>query len=84
MAIENKAPGKDVSPEDLETKFPLAAKKDPGHRSRFEINGVEFGGDLIPAFAGPNMVESEELIVATAKAVHPGARTSSGVEPSSR
>lgn len=69
MAIENKAPGKDVSAEDLDTKFPLAAKKHEGHKSRFEVNGVEFGSDLIPIFAGPNMVESEELIVATAKAV---------------
>jgi 3-deoxy-7-phosphoheptulonate synthase len=33
------------------------------------VAGVEFGGDLIPVFAGPNMVESEELIVTTAKAV---------------
>ena len=69
MAIENKAPGKDVSDEDLESKFPLAAKKNPDHRSKFEVAGVEFGGDLIPVFAGPNMVESEELIVETAKAV---------------
>lgn len=69
MVIENKAPGKDVSEEDLKTKFPLAAKKNPEHKSRFDVAGVEFGGDLIPVFAGPNMVESEELIVNTAKAV---------------
>ena len=58
MAIENKAPGKDVSEEDLKTKFPLAAKKSPDHKSTFNIAGVEFGGPLIPVFAGPNMVES--------------------------
>lgn len=69
MAIENKAPGKDVSEEDLRDKFPLAAKKSPDHRSRFTVAGVEFGGDRIPVFAGPNMVESEELIVNTARAV---------------
>ncbi|KAA3651812.1 MAG: 3-deoxy-7-phosphoheptulonate synthase [Proteobacteria bacterium] len=69
MPIENKAPGKDVSEEDLLTKFPLAAKKSPAHRSRFVVQGVEFGGELVPIFAGPNMVESEALIVATAKAV---------------
>ena len=63
MAIENKFPGKDISPEDLENKFPLVAKKHPTHRSRFSIAGVEFGGDLIPVFAGPNMVESRELIL---------------------
>jgi len=62
MRIENKFPGKDVSPEDLVTKFPLAARKDPFHKSRFKVAGVEFGGDLVPVFAGPNMVESKELI----------------------
>jgi 3-deoxy-7-phosphoheptulonate synthase len=69
MAIENKAPGKDVADEDLASKFPLAARKHPGHRSRFSVAGVEFGGELVPVFAGPNMVESRELIVETAKAV---------------
>lgn len=69
MSIENKAPGKDISMEDMVSKFPLAAKKHPEHRSRFEVQGVEFGGDLIPIFAGPNMVESEELIIKTATAV---------------
>ena len=62
MAIENKFPGKDISQEDLETKFPLAAKKNDTHKSIFTVSGVEFGGDLIPIFAGPNMVESKELI----------------------
>ena len=69
MAIENKFPGKDVSAEDLLTKFPLVAKKDPDHRSQFEINGIKFGTDLIPIFAGPNMVESESLIIDIAKNV---------------
>lgn len=69
MVIENKAPGKDVTVEDLINKFPLAAKKSPEHRSRFMVEGVEFGGSLIPIFAGPNMVESEELIVNTARSV---------------
>ncbi len=69
MAIENKAPGKDVTQEDMETKFPLAAKKSPDHVSRFTVAGVEFGGPLIPVMAGPNTVETEELIVATARAV---------------
>ena len=69
MSIENKAPGKDITLDDMETKFPLAAAKEPGHRSRFTISGVEFGGSLIPVMAGPNTVENEEMIVATAKAV---------------
>ena len=63
MSIENKFPGKDISQEDLETKFPLVAKQNATHKSRFTVSGVEFGGDLIPIFAGPNMVESKELIL---------------------
>lgn len=62
MAIENKVPGKDVLASDLKDKFPLVAKKSSDHISKFSIAGVEFGGPLIPIFAGPNMVESEELI----------------------
>ena len=67
MNIENKFPGKDISEEDLKSKFPLVAKKNPNHVSKFEIQGVEFGGDLIPIFAGPNMVESKELILNVAE-----------------
>lgn len=69
MKIENKFPGKDISPEDLKTKFPLVARKDPQHKSRFTIAGVEFGGALVPVFAGPNMVESRDLILDIAKNV---------------
>lgn len=64
--IQNKAPGKDVSAEDMKEKFPLASKKNNTHFSKFEISGVPFGDTLIPIMAGPNMVESEELIVRTA------------------
>jgi 3-deoxy-7-phosphoheptulonate synthase len=67
--FENKVPGKDVSLDDLKTKFPLAAKTSEDHKSVFSIAGVEFGGDLVPIFAGPNMVESPELISETAIAV---------------
>lgn len=69
MSIENKFPGKDITSEDLKTKFPLVAKKGPDHRSRFQVSGVEFGGDLVPIFAGPNMVESYELILDIAENV---------------
>ena len=69
MTIENKVPGKDVLPSDLTDKFPLAAKKDSQHFSKFSVSGVNFGADLIPIFAGPNMVESEELIYDIAKFV---------------
>lgn len=69
MNIENKFPGKDISTEDLLTKFPLVARKDGQPRSRFTVAGVEFGGELVPVFAGPNMVESRELILEVAKSV---------------
>lgn len=61
--MDNKAPGKDVSAQDLLDKFPLAAKKSPDHKSVFDVAGVTFGGDLIPVFAGPNTVENREQIV---------------------
>ena len=64
--IQNKAPGKDVSIEDMKEKFPLTAKKDKSHNSTFEISGTSFGSKLIPVMAGPNMVENENLIVETA------------------
>ncbi len=67
--MDNKFPGKDISIEDLKTKFPLAAKKNKKHKSKFKIAGVEFGGNTIPVFAGPNMVESEKLIMDIAKNV---------------
>ena len=65
--MDNKFPGKDISDEDLKTKFPLAAKKNQDHKSKFTVAGVKFGGDLIPIFAGPNMVESKDLIFDVAK-----------------
>ena len=69
MTLENKFPGKDISLEDIKTKFPLVAKKNKNHKSKFKISGVEFGSKLIPIFAGPNMVESEKLIINCAKNV---------------
>ncbi|HEY0836145.1 MAG TPA: 3-deoxy-7-phosphoheptulonate synthase [Azospirillum sp.] len=69
MAISNAAPGKDVSAEDLVSKFPLTARKSPDDATRFSVRGVEFGGPLIPVMAGPNTVENEAMIVETAKAV---------------
>jgi len=63
MTLDNKFPGKDVSHEDLLSKFPLAAAKSVGHRSSFDVEGIIFGSDTIPVMAGPNMVESEQLIL---------------------
>lgn len=69
MAIENKFPGKDITIEDIKTKFPLVAKNNKNHISKFKISGVEFGSSLVPIFAGPNMVESYRLIMDCAKNV---------------
>lgn len=67
--MDNKFPGKDISLEDIRSKFPLAAKKSKNHVSTFKISGVEFGPNTIPIFAGPNMVESKDLILNVAKNV---------------
>ena len=64
--IQNKAPGKDVSVEDMAEKFPLASKKSDTHFSKFDVGDIPFGDSLIPIMAGPNMVENEKLIVETA------------------
>lgn len=64
--IENKAPGKDISLDDMKEKFPLVSKKSDAHFSKFEVAGTFFGDKLVPVMAGPNMVESEDLIVETA------------------
>lgn len=61
--MDNKAPGKDVTDQDLLDKFPLAAKKSANHKSVFEVAGIPFGTDLIPVFAGPNTVENEAQII---------------------
>jgi len=60
MSIENKFPGKDISNEDLKSKFPLCTKKK--NKGSFKVNNVIFGGQKIPIMAGPNMVESLKLI----------------------
>ncbi len=67
--MDNKFPGKDISREDLISKFPLAAKQNPEHKSKFKISNVDFGGEKVPIFAGPNMVENKDLIFDVAKNV---------------
>lgn len=61
--MDNKFPGKDISLSDLKDKIPLVTKKG---RKIVDVNGVIFGGEKIPIFAGPNMVESQELIIEAA------------------
>jgi 3-deoxy-7-phosphoheptulonate synthase len=65
--LNNKFPGKDVSFDDLKTKFPLCAKKHKNHKSKFNVAGVEFGGKTIPILAGPNLAESKSLVFKIAK-----------------
>ena len=67
--MDNKFPGKDITEEDIKTKFPLVSKKKDSHKSKFIISDVEFGGNTIPIFAGPNMVESKDLIMDVAQNV---------------
>lgn len=66
--MDNKFPGKDITESDLISKFPLCAKKNKNHFSSFDVAGVRFGKDLV-IFAGPNMVESRDLILDVAKNV---------------
>jgi 3-deoxy-7-phosphoheptulonate synthase len=66
--MDNKFPGKDITSTDLKNKFPLCAKKNSDHFSSFDVAGVKFGKELV-IFAGPNMVESRELIFDVAKNV---------------
>ena len=58
--MDNKFPGKDISIQDLKSKFPLTAKKNKNHKSIFKIAGVEFGGKKIP-FLLVQIFESEKL-----------------------
>ncbi len=67
--MDNKFPGKDITNEDLISKFPLAAKKNQNHISKFKVNNTLFGGRVIPIMAGPNMVENEKMIIQIAKYV---------------
>jgi 3-deoxy-7-phosphoheptulonate synthase len=59
--MNNKFPGKDISDEDLVSKIPLSASK--GKTVPVTVSDVTFGGESVPIVAGPNTVESEEMIV---------------------
>ena len=67
--VDNKIPGKDITDEDLKSKFPLAAKKYDGHKTTIKVGDVEIGGDELIIFAGPNTVENRDMIINTAKEV---------------
>lgn len=67
--MDNKSPGKDISINDLKTKFPLCIKKNKNHKTIFKVCGVEIGGNRVPVFAGPNLVENKDMILDIAKNV---------------
>ena len=46
--MDNSTPGKDISIEDIQSKFPLAAKKRNDEKTIFNINGVQFGSGFCP------------------------------------
>ena len=61
--IENSFPGKDISLDDIITKFPLSAKKSKVHKSIVKVGDVTFGDLYVPVMGGPNTVESLDLIL---------------------
>jgi 3-deoxy-7-phosphoheptulonate synthase len=67
LNIDNRQPGKDVSNEDLVSKFPLAAKQSPTHQSVVNVRGIAIGGREIVTMMGPNLVENPQMILSIAK-----------------
>ena len=67
--VDNKIPGKDITNDDLQSKFPLAAKKHSQHKTTIKVGNHLIGGDELIVFAGPNTVENREMIIETAKQV---------------
>jgi 3-deoxy-7-phosphoheptulonate synthase len=67
VSFNNANPGKDVSSEDLADKLSRIAFS--GSRTEFTVKDVVFGTDQIQVFAGPNTVESEEMIIDVARNV---------------
>ena len=59
--MENKLPGKDITEEDLKTKFPLASSSNKKKIINIK-DGVTFGSDCIPIIAGPNTVENKDMM----------------------
>ena len=59
--MENKFPGKDITEEDLETKFPLSSSSNK--KKIISISkDISFGADQIPIIAGPNTVENKDMM----------------------
>ena len=66
--MDNKFPGKDISDEDLKTKFPLASSLNK--RKIIKItDDISFEEDTCPVIAGPNTVENKDMIMEAEKAL---------------
>ena len=60
--MDNKFPGKDITEEDINSKFPLASSKNKKKIVKIDST-ICFGDDkTIPIIAGPNGVENRDLI----------------------
>jgi len=65
MKINNKNPTKDISLQDIKNSIPLATKKRV--KKIIYKKKIIFSDKIIPIIAGPNGVESKELLFKTAK-----------------
>ena len=61
--MDNKFPGKDITEEDLNSKFPLASSKNKKKIIKIDKN-ISFGDSAIPIIAGPNGIENRDMILA--------------------
>lgn len=68
MTLSNANPGKDVGRDDLETKLKLSTSSDLKNLV-VRVGGVEISQNSFVIMAGPNTVESEEMIIETALSV---------------
>ena len=59
--MENKFPGKDITVEDLKTKFPLASSYNKKKVIKI-TDEILFGSNQIPIIAGPNTVENKDMM----------------------
>lgn len=58
--MDNKFPGKDITAEDLKSKFPLASSLRKKKIIKIS-NEVSFGGNQFPIIAGPNTIENRDM-----------------------
>ena len=59
--MENKFPGKDITDEDLKTKFPLSSSANKKKIINISKD-ISFGANQIPIIAGPNTVENKDIM----------------------